>query len=263
MSDTDRIQATAQKLAASHAAGAKFENLPAELAVADMQQAYAVQRALVNIWLSEGQGPVGGYKIALTSKAMQEMVGVDEPCAGILLANNFHQSPATLKAGDFTHMGIEYELAVRLGRDVDGGTQDGDSIRAYVDACMPAFELIEDRGADYSNLNALDLVADNSWNGGVVLGAPSTAWGDLDLASNPVSLDYNGTVDTATTGAAMDNPMNAVAWVANLLAAQGQMLKAGMIVMTGSTLKTKFPVTGDRAVYTVDGLGSVELRMVD
>ncbi len=130
---------------------------------------------------------------------------------------------------------------------------------------MPAFELIEDRASDYARLDAVSLVADNCWCGGIVLGKATGAWRDLDLTGNPVRLEYTSggrtEVETANTGAALGNPLNALAWVANLLGGQGRPLQAGMWVMTGSTLRTRFAEAGDRAVYSVEGLGSVEVTV--
>jgi 2-keto-4-pentenoate hydratase len=131
---------------------------------------------------------------------------------------------------------------------------------------VPAFELVEDRASDYARLDAISLVADNCWCGGIVLGQAAGDWRGLDLSATPVRLEYtrDGTaeVEAADTGAALGNPLNALAWVANVLAGQGRPLEAGMWVMTGSTLRTRFAEAGDRAVYTVEGLGSVEVDVV-
>ena len=72
---------------------------------------------------------------------------------------------------------------------------------------------------------------------------------------------FNNNVERATTGDAMGSPLNALAWLANLLADQGRPLKKGNIVMSGSTLATKFAARGDHAIYSIDGVGSVEVRI--
>lgn len=107
------------------------------------------------------------------------------------------------------------------------------------------------------------MAADNAWSGGIVLGETTGDWRSLDLVTTPVRLEYNDEVEEAVTGAAMGNPLTALAWVANLLAEQGRPLRAGQWVMTGSTVKTRYPKAGDRAVYTVEGLGSVEVEVAD
>jgi len=259
MTHIDRI---ANHLHQAHEERRQFANLTGDLAPGSLENAYAVQQALNGLWVAGTRGPIAGYKIALTSKAIQDLVGVDEPCAGAIFASTVHQSPAQIVVSDFVRVGLEFELAFRMGKDVpEGGNYDGETIVQYVDTAMPAFELIEDRAADYSNLDANTLVADNAWSGGMVLGSPSTVWKQLDLASVPVTLTYNGEVETAVTGAAMGSPLISLACLANLLTGQGRSLKAGDVVMSGSTLATRFAKPGDRAVYAVDGLGEVEISV--
>lgn len=268
MTYTHRIEAVAEALAAQHAARARFEPLSGELALGTLDEAYAAQRVLIRRWSAGARGAIAGYKIALTSKAVQELVGVDHPCAGAIFASTVHDSPATVARADFVRLGLEFELCLRLGAGLPGGPQPytSESVRDAVDAAVPAFELVEDRASDYAKLDAISLVADNCWCGGIVLGQATGDWRALDLTANPVRLSYSSggkeEAETATTGAALGDPLNALAWVANVLCGQGRPLQAGMWVMTGSTLRTRFAEAGDRAVYTVEGLGSVEVGVV-
>jgi 2-keto-4-pentenoate hydratase len=123
--------------------------------------------------------------------------------------------------------------------------------------------MVEDRNSDYSKLNVESLIADNAWSSGVVLGDVTGDWRKLDLSQTPVTLSYNDDVETADTGAALGNPLTALAWLANLLVEQGRPLEAGMIVMTGSSLKTRFGQPGDRMRYEVQGLGSVAMEITE
>ncbi len=159
-------------------------------------------------------------------------------------------------------MGLEFEVAVEIGRDLPAAEApwDRESIAAYVAACRPAFELIEDRDADYGDLDAASILADRCWCAGVVLGPRVTAWQALDLAAAPVELRWNGeVVERAVTGDSMGHPFEGLAWVANHLAGRGQALRAGEIVITGSALKTRFPAAGDAVSYRIEGLGEVSL----
>ena len=134
---------------------------------------------------------------------------------------------------------------------------------ARIAACMPAFELIEDRHADHDDVDALSILADNAWCAGVVLAPRRADWRTHDLANTPVSLRINDAPPAAAvTGAAMGNPLNSLVWLANQLASRGTTLEAGMVVMTGSTLATQFPEAGDRFVYEIEGLGTVEAAIV-
>ncbi len=263
MIDSAKLDRVAQHLLSQHATRVRFETLAGDLSLNSLEEAYDVQKALIALWEVSGRGPVAGYKIALTSTAIQNLVGLDQPCVAAIFASTIHASPADIAISDFVRLGLEFELAFRMGKDVPAGDApyDAISIRDYVDTAMPAFELIEDRDADYSHLEALSLVADNAWCGGIVLGPPSTAWRELDLATTAVSLDYNGDTEAAVTGEAMGNPLHSLSVLANLLAGQGRSLSAGDVVMSGSTLATKFAQAGDEVVYSVDGLGAVELRV--
>ncbi len=263
MTDDERIKHIANHLFLAHAEHRKFENLDGELKLESIDQAYAVQKELICLWKTNGRGTIAGYKIALTSKAIQDLVGVDQPCVAGIFDSTIHSSPAEIQIESFLRLGLEFELAFRIGMDVPSDQNyDGVSICKYIDSVMPAFELIEDRGADYGNLNANSLIADNAWCGGIVLGSASTLWKAMDLATTPVILSYNGEIETSKTGAAMGSPLNSLAWLASLLSHQGRSLKAGQIVMSGSTLATKFAKSGDQAIYTIEGLGSVEVSIV-
>lgn len=267
MTYTRRIERVAEAMATQHAERAHFEPLSGPLLLDSLDEAYAAQRALIRRWNDGARGPIAGYKIALTSKAVQELCGVDHPCAGAIFAGEVHDAPARVAHGDFVRLGLEFELCFRLGAGLPGGPQPytAESVRDAVAEAVPAFELVEDRASDYSRLNAISLVADNCWCGGIVVGHATGDWRALDLSATPTRLEYTRAgeteVETATTGAALGNPLNALAWVANVLGGQGRPLEAGMWVMTGSALRTRFPEPGDKAVYTIEGLGSVEVHI--
>ena len=260
----DKVSAVARARFEEHVARLPYVSLAGALRPDTLEEAYAVQRSLLRMLEEDGRGPIAGYKIAITSKAIQELCGIDEPCGGAIFAPTVHASPAEVRLGDFVHLGLEFELAVRLADDMPLGPHPytAGNVRPHIEACMPAFELIEDRNADYAALDGLSLVSDNCWCGGVVLGTASAGWRDLDMERTPVSLAYNDEpVERAVTGAAMGNPLASLAWVANLMAAQERPIRAGMIVITGSTLTTRFPKPGDAATYSVEGLGSVSVRV--
>jgi 2-keto-4-pentenoate hydratase len=262
MTDRSRIDRIAGHLRDAHANRSQFENLSGEYALGSIDEAYQVQLALNRLWVDGVRGPIAGYKIALTSQAIRDLVGVDDPCAGAIFASTVRHSPATIAVADFVRVGLEFELAFQMGKDVpEDGSFDGESIRPYIEAAMPAFEMIEDRAADYGKLDVATLVADNAWSGGMVLGTPSTAWKKMDLETTPVSLSYNNDTEMAVTGAAMGSPLISLAYLASLLSCQGRSLKAGDIVMSGSTLATRFAKPGDHAVYSIKGLGEVEMRV--
>lgn len=255
----DRIERIAAKLAADWESRAAYETLAGELAPADLAEAYRVQAALQGR-LAETRGAIAGRKIALSSKAMQEMVGLSSPVAGAFFARDVRQSPATVRLSEFRRLGLEFELAFELGADVppQERAHDRDSVRALIAGVRPAFELVEDKDADYTQLDALTLVCDNAWCGGVVLGEPVPDWAGRDLDALRGTIYHAGhEAEHVVTGAA--SPLGSLAWVLNHASATGRTVGRGEHVITGSAARTRFPGAGDRVRYELDGLAAVEV----
>ena len=250
--------ATAEAIARRFRERQPTDILPPELIPGDLDEAYRVRHAFEAIE-SGSRGAVAGYKIGLTTPVMQQLCGVDEPVYGAIFANEVHHGRATLAVGNYCRLGIETEIAVRLGADLPDG-RDPARVAAAVEACMAAIELLEDLRHDYKRLSAAAMVAGNVWNAGVVVGPPVADWRRLDLAQAAARLSINGReIGRGKGGDVMGNPLNALAWLADKCAAAGTPLKRGMIVMTGSMVPIQFPAAGDRAVVEVEGLGSAEL----
>src|SRR5215813_1383620 len=261
----ETIDATARACFEMHRSRARYRPLDAALRAAPLDDAYRVQDALHRLMGAAGRGDIAGWKIALTSKAMQQMTGVDQPAAGAIFAAAVHTSPYRLSVAAYHHLGVEFEVAVRLGADLpaSGGPWTRASVAEKVAACMTAFELVEDGNADYKTLDAFTLIAQNTWNGGVVLGAPVIPWEAVDLENGVTRCWINDQPSgQGKIGDALGHPFEAVAWLANLLNRQGRQLTRGMIVMTGSSITTKFPAPGDRIRFAIDGLGEIALETV-
>jgi 2-oxo-3-hexenedioate decarboxylase/2-keto-4-pentenoate hydratase len=172
-----------------------------------------------------------------------------------------HHGRAGLSLRNYCRLGIETEIAVRLGEDLPHG-HDRDRVAGAVESCMAAIELLEDLRHDYKRLSAAAMVAGNVWNAGVVLAPPVTEWRRLDLAKLTAGLTINGIeIGRGKGGDVMGDPLNALAWLAEKRAASGTPLKRGTIVMTGSMVPIQFPDRGDRAIVAVDGLGAAELAV--
>ncbi len=249
----------AERIAALFRERRQIDILPPELMPADLGEAYAIRKAFEEIEIARGRGEVAGYKIGLTTPIMQKLCGVDEPCYGAIFASEVHHGRASLATADYCRLGVETEIAVRLGQDLPQGG-DRDRVAAAVESCMAAIEVLEDLRHDYKRLSAAAMVAGNVWNAGVVLGEPVSDWRRLDLAAATARLTINGREIGNGKGAdVMGNPLNALAWLADKLASAGTPLRRGMIVMTGSMVPIQFPAAGDRAVVEVEGLGSAEL----
>ncbi|MBM3357388.1 MAG: hypothetical protein FJY54_06635 [Betaproteobacteria bacterium] len=183
-----------------------------------------------------------------------------------LFARTMHQSPATVRGAEYVRLGVECEIAVRLGTDLPAprGPYSREEVGRAVAAVMPAFELVDDRQADYAQLAAhvFSVIADNVWNAGIVLGVPVTDWRDLDLAAAHGTMRINDTVVGEGHGRdVMGHPLEALTWLVNMLAKRGKSLPQGTIITTGSVITTKFVRPGDRVHLSVDGLGEVSLRV--
>jgi len=259
--DVNAIE-VAEALIEEHRSGATFRCFAASRGIASPAQAYAVQREYVRLQMAARGVGAAGYKVGLTSKRMQAMCGIDSPVAGVVLRDRVHSSGASVSASAYGRIGLEFEIAVRLGRDLrpDGRPITVVEVAAAADAVGPAIEIVDDRHADYGTLEALSLIADNSWNAGIVLGAFARSWPDLESVEGVVAMDGE-IIDRGFGRDVLGHPFHSVAWLATHLAETGTALRAGDIVMTGNLVTTKFP---DRsAVYRFDlnGLGTAELTI--
>ena len=207
-----------------------------------------------------------GYKIALTTAAMRAMVGLDDSIGGVMHEKQVVRGPATVRASDYGRLIVEFEVAAQLAADLplQGVPYTRDSVAAAVGALMPAFELADDRNADYRTLStqAYGLIADNAWNEGAVLGAAVEDWRGIDLEAIHGVARINGEIVGEGFGRdVMGHPLTALAWVANNLAKRGKHLRAGQFVITGSLVTSKFPKAGDTLGFELGALGSVQLRV--
>ncbi|WP_416899219.1 MAG: 2-keto-4-pentenoate hydratase [Minwuia sp.] len=259
MTTTEIADQAATWLDNQHLEGAAFEPLPDRFRPADLAGAYRIQQALVARLRQRGR-PSFGWKIALTATTMQQMVGIDRPVGGMIAAPQLHDSPADLPAADYGRICFECEVALRLNRDL---TQRGapfldEAIRDSVDGVAAAFEVADDRNADYSRLDAFSLIADNAWNAGMVLGevhGPETLDG---LADATALLEIDGAEAGRGVGRdALGHPLQGLRVLADEMTAQGCVLRAGDWVLTGTVIRTQFPSVGQTLVYRHSLLGEV------
>jgi len=244
-----------------HRAGTQFHTLAAECGVIDLASAYAVQREYVAL-LRAARGAASGYKIGLTSPRMQKMCNIDQPIAGVVFADRVARSGVALKTRAYGRLGVEFEIAVRLGRDLppSGNPYDDETVGNAVDGVAAAVEVVDDRNADYKSLDVLSLIADNSWNAGAILDGFRTSWPDLAETRGVLSIDGKE-VDSGHGRDVLGHPFVPLAWLANRLIADGSSLKAGDIVLTGSLVTTKFPKEPGRYRYELAGIGAVDFSV--
>jgi 2-keto-4-pentenoate hydratase len=256
---TERLEAMARHMWEARRARRNYANLPEALKPGSIAEAYAAQEIYHRL-AEPVYGPVGGVKVATTTRVMQQLMGITHPCGGAIFSRTIHASPARLAKSDFVNLRIESEIALKLGNDMaaSGAPWTAQSVVPFVAGAMPAYELIEDRNAVYTETNAVSMIVENCWNGGVVIGAPKPIRPN-DIIGVTGHQTLNG--QPVGTGKSED-PFATLAWLANLLAERGRDLKAGMVVITGSLIPTFSVAPGDRAVFTVEGLGEAVLEIV-
>ena len=251
----------AEALLAEHKANIRFRPLGPPDGPATISDAYDIQERYVALLRSE-HGDTVGYKVGLTSAPMQAFCGIDHPIAGVVLARRAYRSGATVRRADFGRLGLEFEIAVRIKSDVPAARRPytAEMIGPHIGGVCAAIELVDDRSADYSNLDVLALVADNSWNAGIVLSDFAPKWPDLEDVLGTATRD-NVAIGEGHGRDILGHPFNSVAWLATLLASGGEGLKAGQVVMTGSVMKTIFPVEDAGYGFTLDGIGKVSVNV--
>ena len=254
-------QRAAEWLLAEHQARHRFTTLGPPAAPATVSDAYDIQDNYMAL-LRRGNGEPVGYKVGLTSATMQAFCRIDHPIAGVVLASRLDQTGARILLRDFGRLGLEFEIAVRIKSDIPATAKafTAEAIAPHIGGVGAAIELVDDRSADYASIDVRSLVADNSWNAGIVLSEFKSAWPDLEAVLGRASKDG----DLIGEGYGRDilgHPFNSVAWLATQLASRGATLKAGEVVMTGSVMKTIFPEHDAHYRFELQGLGFVEVQV--
>jgi 2-keto-4-pentenoate hydratase len=221
-----------------------------------LDDAYAIQQLQVRRRIADGTTIIG-FKVGLTSAAMQQQLGVHEPDYGHLLSDMLYPADAPIPASRFLQPRAEPEVALVLGRPLRGprlAVSDVVNATAYA---LPAIEIIDSRITDWQ-ISLIDTIADNASSGGLVLGQTPVPLTGIDLALVGCVLRRNGRIQHTGAGAAViGSPLHAATWLANTLSARGVELAAGHVILTGS-LTAAVPVSpGDTVTATLDRLGTV------
>ncbi len=224
----------------------------------DVTDSYEIQLINIALRLEAGATTVG-HKVGLSSKAMQEMMGVDEPDYGHLLSDMACHEDVPVDTSAFLLPRVEPEVGFILGADLPGeGCTEAD-VLAATEALAPALELIDSRIADWK-IALVDTIADNASSAGFVLGAARIRPSDIDLLTIPCVLRCNNEiVGEGRSDAILGNPVTSVAWLARKVASFGVRLKAGHVVLPGSVTRAIDARPGD--VFSADfgPLGPVSL----
>jgi 2-keto-4-pentenoate hydratase len=257
----NRTSAAAEIIAAARRGHTPLEPLAADIAPRSEAEGYLVQDALHGL-LAADLGARVGYKIGCTSAVMQQYLDIPHPCSGGVFAKGVYPSGVSLPAADFVRVGVECEIAVRLARDLlpTEAPFTAEWVGEAIEAYLPAIEIVDDRYVQWETMGAPTLVADDFFAAGCVLGSPVARTEAPDLLTVTGRAIINGVVSGEGSGAdVLGHPHNALAWLANHLAADGKGLHAGQIVLTGSLVKTLWLNAGDRVSMELSGLGTVQV----
>jgi len=256
----DRASEAAALIWRNWSSHGRIATLPDSCRPASVQEGYAAQEALVKL---SGWQPVG-WKIAATSIAGQKHIGVDGPLAGRLLDGKLHRDGAELPAAHLHMAVIEAEFVFRLGKDLPARGRDytAEDVVAATAALHLGLEVPDSRFEDFTIVGAPQLIADNACTEFFVLGdALPEIWRELDLAAHTASLTINGTKVADGIGAnVLGDPRIALAWLANDRIAQGDALRAGQIITTGTCIVPAAVAPGDDVLADFGALGTIGLH---
>ena len=226
-----------------------------------IDDAYDIQRRQVDARVARGAS-VNGYKVGLTSRAMQDMFGVHEPDFGHLMRDMFLPEGTPIKVADYLQPRIEPEIAFVMGAPLAGPGVTPDAAAKAVDHVVASLELIDSRVADW-RITLVDTIADNASSAGVILGSNAVKLADVDLASIDCQFIVNSTIFQTGVGAAvMGSPLTALVWLANTLGARGISFKPGDVIMPGSLTAAHAVVAGTTFEAVFSDLGSVRAAFV-
>jgi 2-oxo-hept-3-ene-1,7-dioate hydratase len=267
MLSADDIADLARRLDASEKSRQQVRQFSLDHPEMTIEDAYAVQRAWVEMKLAEGRRSVG-HKIGLTSKAMQRSSNISEPDYGELLDDMMFEDGDDIPFERLIVPRVELELAFILKAPLKGPDCTMEDVLAATEWVVPAVEIIDARIQQVDpetkvTRKVFDTIADNAANAGVVMSKQRFRVGDFDLRWACALCFRNGEIEESGVAAAvLGNPANGPAWLANKLAPYGQQLEAGEVILGGSFLAPVPARQGDAFHADYGPLGSISFRFV-
>ena len=220
-----------------------------------LEDAYEIQRRWIRSKVDQG-GRIVGHKIGLTSRVMQMTSKIDEPDYGHLTDDMQYSDGAVIPTERFLWPRIEVELAFVLGKPIRGPHANMFTVLDATDYVAPALEIIDYR--THVPRTICDTIADNAASGAFIIGGRAVRPLDIDVRWVGATLSRNGIIEESGVSAAvMGHPAMGLAWLANKLAAQGEFLDAGHIVLSGSFTRPIAVSPGDTITADYGPLGSI------
>ncbi|MBL4766815.1 MAG: 2-oxo-hepta-3-ene-1,7-dioic acid hydratase [Rhodobacteraceae bacterium] len=260
----DQITAAAKSLFAAEQTGQQIDLLSLQYPGMTMDDAYAVQAALVAQHMATGRRQIG-WKIGLTSRAMQDALKIDTPDSGVLLDNMLFASGDSVAKDRFIQPRVEAEIAFVMNSPLAGAHCSRDDVIAATDYVTPSLELLDTRilrsdPKTGTSRIITDTISDNAANAGIVLGTERHKIDTHDLRWVGAIVTRNGVVEETGLGAGvLNDPVTSVLWLARRMADYGQSIKAGDIILSGSFIRPLEAPPGAEIDADFGPFGSVQI----
>lgn len=257
----DRLHAAAHALRVARAERRPIERVSESHGIAGLDAAYAVAAINTRARLADPGRRIVGLKVGLTSRAVQQQLGVDQPDFGVLFDDMEFLDGDVLPTHRLVQPKVEAEVAFVVGRDLGGRAPSFGEFVAAIAFALPALEIVDSAIRDW-RITLVDTVADNASSGLYVLGQQPVALGAVDLALAGMQLSVNGEALSIGSGAAcLGHPLRAAHWLARTMAERGQPLTAGQVILSGALGPMVALEAGALVRARIGGLGSVSCRM--
>jgi len=261
----DQVEAAAADLLRAEQTGEQIGLLSLRHPAITMDDAYAIQTALMAQKRAAGRRVIG-WKIGLTSRAMQQALGIDIPDSGVLFDDMAFDTGGTVPKGRFIQPRIEAEIAFVMKAPLGGADLTRDDVLAATDYVAPSLEILDTRilRADPKTgtpRKVFDTISDNAANAGVVLGAERHAADAFDLRWVGAIVSRDGTVEETGLGAGvLNDPVESVLWLARRMAQYGQTIEAGHVILSGSFIRPVECPSGTQVSADFGPFGTVAIR---
>ena len=223
--------------------------------------AYKIQYKLVER-LKESGEIVRGHKVALTTKAAREHLGVDEPCFGHILDTRVYPNGSEIPLTDLADPHCEAEIAFILKDDIRGPGITPVQVMSATNAVLPAIELV-DLKVKGKGITSTDVIAHQALHAGVIVGSKMVDLAAVDLQYEGATVEQNGLLVGSGTGfEVMGNPINPIVWLANKMAELDDYLRAGEIIISGSVVTPIRVSPRDNIDITFTRMGSVSASFI-
>jgi 2-keto-4-pentenoate hydratase len=243
----------------------QLEDLPLACRPGSIEQAYRIQDEMRAMLAADGLGAAVGWKIGCTTSVMQTYLEIPHPCAGTLYRETVGHEPATLDTNAFFQLGLECELAVRVGETVPARRKGYErvTIAPYVETIMTSVEVVDHRFRDFGAVAAPSLIADDFFSFGCITGDEIAIGSVHNVAALQGGFCIDGAPPEQTGRGAeiLGHPLVALAWLANHLLARGTSLQRGELVTLGSVVKTVYPTRSTTVQAVFDTLAPVTVHV--